>query len=258
MNIRIRIPDSVHLVQTPFDLHARGEVTVTVRDTGAVTRGGLTMERGTLNLFGHDHRLVEGSLAFTDEHPKGWLALTFERQLAPATLRDRSKASAGTAARVTFAGPPTKPKTSLGGASNAALAEVMAAHNTGHPVHVSGPGLPASGTVQAPRGDQLSVLTFMASNLPHLLFLDRITAWADPYRAPASYGRINHVEAERTTGKTRIRAVARPVSPGRSTAELQYDRMFIDGDRASFGVGLRAGSRVGGGVGVFFEWSSED
>jgi len=32
----------------------------------------------------------------------------------------------------------------------------------------------ASETVQAPRGDQLFVLTFMASNLPHLLFLDRV------------------------------------------------------------------------------------
>jgi len=160
---------------------------------------------------------------------------------------------------VKFAGPPTKPKTQLGGSANAALAEVMAMYNTGHPVYVTRPGLPASETVQAPRGDQLFVLTFMASNLPHLLFLDRVTAYADPYAERGSYGRIQNVEAEHYAReeKYRVRAVVRPPTPGRSSAELQWDRLFIHSDRAAAGVGVRAGDRGGGGVGIFVEWSSD-
>jgi hypothetical protein len=114
--------------------------------------------------------------------------------------------------------------------------------------------------VQAPRGDQLSVLTFLAGNLPHLLFLDRISAWSDPYERADAYGRVQHLEAERYTrgDRARVRAVVRPTTPGRSSAELQYDRMLLHTDRAAAGVGVRAGDRGGGGVGVFVEWSSED
>jgi len=239
---------------------ARGEITVSVRDAGVETRGALTMERGTLTLFGHDHQLVDGSLSFTDDHPHGWLALTFERQLPPAVMRDLARTSAGGGARVSFAGSPAKPKVSLSGAANAALAEVMAMHNAGRAVYVTRPNVPASATVQAPRGDQLSVLTYMATNLPHLLVLDRISAWADPYHARDSYGHIENVEADAYAKdqRSRVRAVTRPPAPGRSSAELQYDRLLINNDRAALGVGVRAGSRGGGGVGVFLEWSSRD
>jgi hypothetical protein len=147
---------------------------------------------------------------------------------------------------------------SLAGAGNGGLEDVMAMNGTGLGVRVTRPDLPASESVQAPRGDQLSIMTFLASNLPHLVFLDRIKAWSDP--ADSAYGQIKHVEAERYTqgDRARVRAVVRPTVPGRSAAELQYDRMLIHNDRAAVGVGVRAGDRVGGGVGVFFEWSSKD
>ena len=256
IDARIHIPKPIRLNQTPFDVMAHGELTVTVRDEGVTTRGGLTMASGTLSLFGHEHALVDGNLTFSDEHPQGWLALTFERRLPDLVMRELARASGG--ARISFAGPPTKPKTSLHGAANAALAEVMAMYNAGRPVHISRPGLPASSTVQAPRGDQLSVLTFMAQNLPHLLFLDRISAWADPYQGAGAYGRITNVEADRYSRdeRRRVRAVVRPPTPGRSNAELQWDRVFINNDRTAFGVGVRAGDRLGGGLGLFLEWSS--
>lgn len=254
IDIRIHVPKSIRLNQTPFDVWARGELTVTVRTEGIKTRGGLTMERGSLSLFGREHRLVEGSLTFTEENPKGWLALTFDRRLPDIALRHLGKPGG---AKVSFAGSPTKPKTSLHGDANAALFEVMAMYQAGRPVYVSAPNLPASNTVQVPRGDQLFILTFMAQNLPHLLFLDRVAAWGDPYDSAASYGRINNVEAERAKDKTRVRGVLRPVQPGRSTAELQWDRVLIGNDRTAFGVGARLGDRLGGGVGVFLEWSSK-
>ncbi len=256
MDIRIHIPQAIRVEQTPLDVMARGELAVTVRETGVATRGTLTMDRGKLNLFGRDHALVDGSLTFSDEHPHGHLALTFERALPDFAKRELA---AGTGnARITFSGSPAAPKVSLSGAANAAMMEVMAMYNAGRPLSVARPGLPASSTVEAPRGDQLFVLTFMASNLPQLLFLDRINAWADPYQG--TYGQITNVEAEKYAAdqKSRVRAVVRPTTPGRSTAELQYDRLLIESDRAALGVGVRAGDRLGGGVGLFFEWSSRD
>jgi hypothetical protein len=110
-----------------------------------------------------------------------------------------------------------------------------------------------------PRGDQLFVLTFMATNLPHLLFLDRIQAWADATEPTGGYGQIRDLEAEKYSKDegARVRAVVRPPQLGRSNAELQLDRVFVHHDRGVFGIGLRAGDRLGGGAAVFVEWSSE-
>ncbi len=256
MDIRVHIPKAIRLEQTPMDVMAKGDVVVAIREDGTRINGKLTMERGTLNLFGHDHALTSGSLTFDEAHPQGNMSLTFERKLPDVAMRDLAR-RAGTT-RVTFNGSPSKPKTTLSGSANAAMFEVMAMYNAGRPTIAARPGLPASSLVQAPRGDQLFMLTFMASNLPHLLFLDKINAWSDPYAA--SYGQIANMEAEKTTkdGKARVRAVVRPNTPGRSSAELQYDRMLINNDRAAVGVGVRAGDRLGGGVGVFVEWSSKE
>lgn len=254
LDIRVHIPRAIRLEQTPMDLMARGDLAITVRDEGIKTRGTLTMESGTLELFGHSHKLTSGKVSFTDEHPKGLMELTFDREL-PAYAK-RELAANADAARITFTGNPTKPKVALAGAAGAGLADIMSMYNAGRPVSISRPGLPATATIEAPRGDQLMMLTFMASNLRHLLFLDRITAWSgDPQRA---YGQVTNVEAERYTkdNKSRVRAVVRPTTPGRNTTEVQYDRLLINSDRTAVGVGVRAGDRLGGGVGVFLEWSS--
>ncbi len=258
MDIRIHIPKAIRLEQMPMDVTARGEVVVNVREDGTKIEGTLTMDRGKLNLFGRDHELASGSLTFDEANPTGLMALTFERELPDVAMRELSRSAGG--ARVTFTGSPSKPKPTLSGAANAAMLEVMAMYNAGRATIVARPGLPASSQAQAPRGDQLFMLTFMASNLPHLLFLDRINAWSDP--SAATYGEIANLEADkyRKDGKTRVRATVRPAatSPGRSTAELGYDRMLIHNDRAAVGVGIRAGDRLGGGVGLFVEWSSKE
>ena len=257
MDITVRIPRLVRINQTPFDLRAKGSLQIAVREAGTRVRGGLVIPRGSLYLFGRHHRLVDGKLTFSEEHPKGWIELVFRRKLSPAD----SRALAGMDdMEVIFAGPPTAPKPKLGGAGNAALAEAMAMNASGHPLHLSEPDMPASATVQAPRGDQLQVLSFMAANMPHLLFLDRFAAWADPTDGRAAYGRVQHFEGERTSasGRSRVRVVTRPPTPGRSSAEIHWDRLLMDRRRAAIGVGVRGGSRAGGGVGFFFEWSSDD
>ena len=39
--------------------------------------------------------------------------------------------------------------------------------------------------------------------------------------------------------------------------ELQLDKVLLHSDRTVMGVGLRAGDRIGGGLGLFLEWSSK-
>jgi hypothetical protein len=259
LDVRVHIPQPIRLEQAPLDVMAKGELTVKVRDAGVETRGAVLLTGGSINLFGHDHPLQDGRITFSAEHPNGWMAVTFAHPLPPEVMRELTKASARAGSTVTLSGDPGLPKVAFGGAGNASLNEVISLNNAGRPVYTSAPDLPASQSVQLPRGtDQLLVLSFLASNMPHMIFLDRIAGWSDPYQGASAYGRIENVEAEHYGDKTRVRAVVRPLTPGRSREELQWDRLFINSDRTAAGVGVRAGSRLGGGLAAFFEWSSAD
>jgi hypothetical protein len=255
LDVRIHIPQPVHVLKTPLDLDARGELTVTVRDTGVATRGTLVATGGMLQLFGRDHPVVDGTLAFTDAHPHGEFTLHFEHALPPEALRELSRREP---TRVTITGAPAKPVVTLGGAFNVTLDEVLSMYHAGHPVFEAPPGVYASSTAEVPRGDQYLIFGYIAGALPQFLFLDRIFAWADPSEARGAYGRIRNLDAERFNAdhSARVRVVGRPTTPGRSTAELQLDHVWLDRARVLFGAGLRAGDRLGGGLGLFVEWSS--
>jgi hypothetical protein len=257
LDVKIHIPHPIHAQQPPLDISAQGEIAVTVRDEGIESRGALTFTDGHIALLGHDYKLVHGSFTLTDEHPHGWLDATFEYHVPPALARDLSLESSHGGAKISLRGPPANPTKILGGANNGGLVEAMSINTLGHPSATSAPDQPASEVVNLARMEQLQVLSFMASNLPRLLFLDRMTAYSEPSGARAPYGRIEHAEAERYTNgdNVRVRAVARSVTPGRSTTELQVDRMLIDNDHTAAGIGVRAGDRAGGGIGVFVEWS---
>jgi hypothetical protein len=256
IDVRIHIPQPVHVLKTPLDLDARGELTVTVRDTGIATRGMLIATGGMLQLFGRDHPIVDGTLAFSDAHPHGEFTLHFQHELPPEALRELARREP---TRVTITGAPAKPVVALGGAFNVTLDEVLSMYHAGHPVFEAPPGLYASSTAEVPHGDQYLVFGYIANALPQFLFLDRIFAWADPSEARGAYGRIRNLEAERYTAdrSARVRVVGRPTTPGRSSAELQLDHVWLDRARVLFGAGLRAGDRLGGGLGLFVEWSSD-
>ncbi len=258
IDVRVHIPRSIRVQQPPLEVEAKGDLAISVRDEGITARGTLTVIDGHAEVMGHRYELTQGSLVFTDEHPTGWLDLTLDHPVSAPVARNLSLPSAG-AARVSLRGSVAHPARIMGGANNASLLEAMSINVVGRTSENSAPDLPASETVNLTRLDPLLVQTFMSQNLPHLLFLDRITAYADPYRDRATYGRIQNVEAERYAkdGRSRARAVARPPTPGRSNAELQYDRLFINDEHTAVGVGLRAGDRAGGGVGVFVEWNSD-
>lgn len=257
IDARIHIPAPIHAIRAPLDITATGELTVTVRGGAVATRGDVTLLSGTLTTFGQPHTLVGGHVRFTAEHPHGELDLTFARPLPDWSTRELSRAERGQRIHVT--GEPAKPTVALSGVANSTLPEVFSTYYAGRPQFLAPPGLPASATVEVPRGDQLNILAYLSLVLPQLLVLDRVSAWADPTEARGAYGRIRNVEAERYTATedARVRAVARPTTPGRSTAELQWDRVLVHDAHTVFGAGLRAGDRLGGGVGLFFEWSSE-
>jgi len=259
LDIVVDIPRPIRLNSAPLDVYASGSIKVEMRPSGKRTRGVITMNKGTIGVFGHKHALRSGSFEFSDKHPEGHMALSFSRKLPPATARQLSAEAAADGLVFSLAGDAAKPELSFSGAANSLL-DFMAVHNAGRATYQTQLGLPASQTVQVPRGDQPMVLTFISDNLPHLLFLDRVSAWADPYAGKRSYGRVENFEGETysTNQKSRVRVVTRAPTQGRSQAEVHVDRMLINDDRKAVGVGVRAGSRLGGGVGLFFEWTSDD
>ncbi|HEV7557770.1 MAG TPA: translocation/assembly module TamB domain-containing protein, partial [Kofleriaceae bacterium] len=254
IDVRIHVPTPIHVTRPPFDAMAHGELALHVRDDGLAIRGAMQMDSGTLFLFGRVHKIVDGSLSFTDDHPKGWFHVVAERQLPPEDVRTTTIATQ----RLTVTGAPSAPAVAISGAAGDTIPEVLSMYTTGHSMYTTRPGLPASSTVEMPRDDQFLILGFVSLALPHLLFLDSIAAWADPTEPRGAYGRIRDLQAERYTNdrSARFRAVGRPTQPGRSTAELQWDHLWLDSGNACFGAGVRAGDRLGGGLGMFFEWSS--
>jgi len=92
------------------------------------------------------------------------------------------------------------------------------------------------------------------------MLLQRFGAWSDPYDSRESYDRVEHIDGERAAAdnRSRVKIVGRPESLGRSSVEVHYDRLLRNTASIAVGAGVRAGSRLGGGLGVFFEWSSQD
>ena len=258
MNVKVSIPQPIRLTKSPIDAEISGDLEIVITEDAMTPVGVLEVHGGSVSLFGHPHPYIGGELRFDADNPKGSLSLVFARPLPPAVLRELSRRSGGDSVKILIAGSVAKRDISLAGAGNSGLLEVMSSHNAGRALRFTEPGLPSSNSVQLPRGEQPLVLTYLATNLPHLLLFDRFSAWSDPYDRSRRYGQVDNFFGERTTGKRRVRVVARPENIGRSNVELQVDRVLVNSAGAMIGAGVRAGSRLGGGVALFFEWASKD
>lgn len=261
LDLDIHIEKGAHLMQSPIDLWPHGSLHIERRASGRKITGKLDIDKGELSLGGAFHALAKGSLTFDEKNPAGFIDLYFEKPLKPVALRGVAGVSGGDKVRIHMFGPIADRRTVLAGSgSPGALYDLLAMHNQGRERFFTEPDMPISETVEFPQQENLLILSFLSVNLPHLVFLDRVNAWADPYDGQAAYGKLEHFQAERYTesGKVRVLTTKRPPSVGRSEAELELDYLFANTPQTLFGVGLAAGSRGGGGPGLFFEWSSKD
>lgn len=260
-DLHVVVGPGARLFQSPMDLFPEGTIDVALDPGGRTVRGQLVMKGGELSLGGKMHQLQKGSLTFDEEHPTGELDLWFARRLEKhGQLRDVSNASGGDAIRIHMFGPISDRKTVLSGAgSPGALYDLLSMHNVGQPRFITEPDLPDTGGVEFPQLEDVLILSFLSVNLPHLMFLDRGVAWSDPHDdTTGRYGKLEHYEAERARGRVRLRGKGRPEAVGRSDAEVGLDLLFVDTPTFRAGTGVVAGSRLGGGPGLFLEWSSQD
>jgi hypothetical protein len=256
--IEIELPPTAHVKQAPLDLQLTGTVRVRLLPGGRRTEGKLAVTGGSIVIGGRPHQVEGGELRFDEENPGGYFDIHFLRSPHPAALRGVATEE-GEAVRIHLAGPLGKQKPSYEGLGLGSLFDAIAINNAGRTRYLAHPDMPASQAAQLPQYMQLRQMTYMAVNLPHLLFLDRISVWADPYDDRSAYGRLLHHQGERYDGTTRVRTATRPPrGVGQSEGEVAYDLLFQNTPRTVSGVGVKAGTRGGGGPEVFWEWSSKD
>jgi hypothetical protein len=247
--VHISIPTPIHVQKPPFDMLAKGELDVRLTP-GAPTPsvgGELTVVEGAMELGGRIHALSKrtGAASVRRRAPRR-RARSLPRACARRSSCATSRASAATTQPAD--GADFQP-VSGDRRRQRRLWDILPVHNAGRVKHVSGPDLPPSSAPDLPREYDVVLISYMALNLPHNLFLDRINAWSDPYDDRFSYGKVRHLQAESVSksGSTRVRVLSRPPSTGRSEAELEAGWLWVNQPRTQLGVGVVGGSRAGGG-----------
>ncbi len=256
LEVYVHVPNLIHVKQKPLDLFARGEIAIVRTTDGRTLSGTLACEKGSLMVGGIEHTLDHGEVRMTSDGP--FLDLHFKREPHPAALRDFATGS-GTSLYAHMIGPFGRQKISFSGVADG-LFEALAVNNGGRTRVLSSPDAPASQTAQLPQVRELRLTAYMAANLPHLAFLNRMNTTADPYAGRFAYGRFQTLEAERYSadGTRRLRTTSRVPVIGQSEGEVEYDYLFQNTSQVVSGVGVVGGTRAGGGPAVFWEWSSKE
>tara|TARA_R110002096_G_scaffold436057_1_gene666549 strand:- start:8706 stop:12737 length:4032 start_codon:yes stop_codon:yes gene_type:complete len=254
--IRLHLPEPIVIAKGPLVLRVRGEVEQVLPSAGPT--GQVEVLDGAITFFGQAFPFTESRIALEGGPPK--VDIFFADEVAPDILRQLSRESAGTDVQIHLRPVGGGPLIGFGGAGNTSMIESLSLLHTGHGYVLSQPEAPASVTVRAPQGMHPLMIAFVKANIPKLNLLDRFAVWSRPYDANTTYGQLRYLDATRylADGAARLRLMLRPQQIGRSSSEAHLDRLFVDSESVQLGVGLRAGSRLGGGVGLFFEWTSED
>ncbi len=263
VDLHLRIPKPTRVDFFPVNLVMLGDIQVQIRDGAVWTHGGLQFPSGEAGLLGHTWKLYQGSLTLDGPVSSLQVALDFERLPVDPMRRDLSMGSTGDE-RGTFGLHVDLQRglvLALGGTNGPYLGDALAEANAGRARTYTVPGLPASSTLQFPHDDEAGlVLSYLGGNLPHLLFLDRSNAWAQPDDLEGGYGKLVHFRAQKLTSdrSRRWRVVGRPPRAGRSTAELFHDWLFTRSHRSVAGFALSAGTAASLGAELFLEWSSDE
>lgn len=247
----------------PLKVEAEVDLMAEVREGDISIAGDAELRSGTIQIMGKLYTLQQGGVRFRDMCSKPpCLDLHFGRAPMPETQRDYSLASAGgTEILFNIIGPASGRILDIGGAAGPYLVDAMSLQNGGRPMYQSAPHQPASQTVQYPGTFTPQIFSFLRTNLPHLLFMDKLRSWSEGNGNRGQYGQIRNYEIERYVGEDRdgrVRVEAKPRQPGQNEGELQYDWLFVNKPRFLVGIGPRFGTQLRGGVELFFEWSSED
>lgn len=253
LEVRVRVPQLIHVKQRPLNLYAKGEVLIERFTDGRRLSGRLVCEKGDMLVGGKEHALHHGEIRMSNEG--AFLDLHFQREPHVAALRDFATAP-GTVLYAHMVGPLGRQKLSFSGVSDG-LFETLAI-NSGRARVLSAPDAPASQTAQLPQVREIRQTAFMAAHLPHLAFMTRVNTLAEPYADRFAYGRFRRMEAERYDGNLRLRVTTRSPVIGQSDGEVEYDYLLRNTAREISGVGILGGTRVGGGPAIFYEWSSAD
>lgn len=263
VDVRIEFPKKAEVLNFPLDFHLTGNIDLAIRKGPAVKLNcDVRFFDGKAKVMGMWLDLAEGGMTCPGAIRDFEARFLFKKDLPDPAARDQSQASSG--GPLTFeiiADAKGLPRTYPGGAAGTYLVDAFAVLNAANARMLSGPGHPASATVQMPGGDeQPMVLTFLQTNLSHLLFLTRINLWSRPGDLFGEYGKVRNLEGDRYVDDdmARVRMIGRERTTATSAAELRYDRFLARSKRSVFGIGGFAGSAPGLGVELFVEWSSEN
>jgi len=254
--VRLHLPKPATIAKGPLRLRVSGDVEQVIPSAGPT--GNLEILDGSIVFFGQAFPFVESNIVLDGGPPK--VDIFFADEVAPDILRQVSRESAGSNVQIHLRPVGGGPLIAFGGAGNTSMMESLSLLHTGHGYVLTRPEAPASVTVRAPQGMHPLMIAFIKANIPKLDLLDRFAVWSSPFDVNTTYGQMRYLDATRYlgNGSSRLRLMSRPQQIGRSRSEAHLDRLFYDSESVQLGVGIRAGSRLGGGVGVFFEWTSED
>jgi TamB, inner membrane protein subunit of TAM complex len=260
LDVRVTLDAPIHIKQRPLDLYASGSVQITRFGEQRVLAGKLVCEKGSLLVAGQEFALQEGAVSLGDQG--AYLDLHFQRAPDVAALRDFATYEASKESGLIFAhmvGPFGKQKLTFSGLADG-LFDAIATNSGGRARVLSGIDMPLTAAPQLPQIREIRQTAFMSANLPHLRFMTRTDTHSDPNDGRFAYGRFERHEGARYTesGSFRLRTEVRPQTLGQSDAEVGYDYLFGNTGRVVTGVGLSAGTRLGGGPGFFLEWSSSE
>jgi hypothetical protein len=260
--VDLTLPASAHAYFSPLDLHVTGGLRALIGPDGLRVIGAINAHAGEMEFTGTRYTLDRGQILFDGDDAgcgRGCLDLHFTKPPDNAALRDLSLVSGGGLMGVSLVGPIGQQDLLLHGAGNADLVEVSAIQNARRPRYVSQPDMPASQAVQHPGPETPLIHTFLRTNMPHLVLVDRASAWADPLDDLDAYGKLQHAEVDdySTDGARRVHIQARPPTPGLPRAELGYDWLLRNDARWLIGAGPRLGDAAQAGVRLFLRWSSD-
>ncbi|MFT7579028.1 MAG: hypothetical protein ACI9MR_000690 [Myxococcota bacterium] len=262
-DVRLRMPNPIRVQFWPADLNLQGAMDVTMRGKDVELQGKIDVVGGSLGAMGRTWVLNNGAVTANGGLETVKAEIHLDHAIADVPLRDVSlagdhKGNANITVLFTVA---KGLQTPFGGAAGYYLLDVATVLNTGRAPIWGRPDTPASQTAQF--GTQLQGLinSFVQTNLRNLVFMDRANGWSLPMDYPSEYGWISNFEMERYIADNgqRLRFIAqRPSNIGQNRMELQYDFLFDYADRNVVGMGARLGSDARLGLGLFWEFESEE